>query len=199
MTQDRQTPSKLDQVAVTTLVASFITAMVLSYVPAFVALQQRDPMLSKAIFLLLMAPGVVLLALAMVRHARVGHPWTAPLMSFDAVRLEAEKGDAVAQNVLGYCYGEGRGIAPDHTEAVKWFQRAAHQGNPEARYNMGECFEFGKGLPQNDVEAYAWYLLAAPHGVPEAGHGLTRLTARLTPEQRAEAEALAAARAGASS
>jgi hypothetical protein len=195
MTQDRHAFNRLDKVAVVTLAASFFAIVVLSHVPAFVSLRQQDPMLGNSVILLIMAPGAVLLVISMIRHAGDARSWVGPFMSFDAMRLEAEKGDAVAQNTLGYCYGEGRGIAPDHVEAAKWFQRAADQGNPEARCNMGECFEFGKGLPQSDLEAYAWYLLAAPHGIPEAGYGLKRLATRLTPEQRAEAEALAAARA----
>ena len=57
--------------------------------------------------------------------------------AFQLIKPEAEKGDAVAQFILGYMYDEGRGVPKDYDEAVKWYSRAAKQGNKEARHNLG--------------------------------------------------------------
>jgi TPR repeat protein len=57
--------------------------------------------------------------------------------AFQLIKPEAEKGDAVAQFILGYMYDEGKGVPKDYDEAVKWYSRAAKQGNKEARHNLG--------------------------------------------------------------
>jgi len=57
--------------------------------------------------------------------------------AYQLIKPEAEKGDAVAQFILGYMYDEGKGVPKDYDEAVKWYSRAAKQGNKEARHNLG--------------------------------------------------------------
>jgi hypothetical protein len=39
-------------------------------------------------------------------------------------RLAAEQGNAPAQDSLGAMYEQGRGVPQDHTEAVKWHEKA---------------------------------------------------------------------------
>src|ERR1019366_3953311 len=58
----------------------------------------------------------------------------------DAVRIQflefkskAERGDAQAQSNLGLCYAQGRGVAKDDVEAVKWFRMAAEQDYAKAQ------------------------------------------------------------------
>lgn len=48
-------------------------------------------------------------------------------------RLDAERGDAESQYLLGCCYQFGDGIAPNRTEAGKWLQLSARQGYPQAQ------------------------------------------------------------------
>ena len=48
----------------------------------------------------------------------------------------AEKGNAKAQNKLGYCYERGLGVAKNLKEAIKWYRRSAEQGNISAQNNL---------------------------------------------------------------
>ena len=41
-----------------------------------------------------------------------------------------------AQSYLGWSYYEGKGVAKDEKEAVKWYMKAAQQGNAEAQNNL---------------------------------------------------------------
>jgi len=42
----------------------------------------------------------------------------------------AEQGDARAQAQLGIMYAEGKGVARDDSEALKWLRKAAEQDDP---------------------------------------------------------------------
>ncbi|MEI6071793.1 MAG: tetratricopeptide repeat protein [Verrucomicrobiae bacterium] len=61
-------------------------------------------------------------------------------------RKAAEQGDAVAQLLLGVCYGEGKGVAKDAAEAVKWVRKAAEQGLAIAQDALERCYATGKGV-----------------------------------------------------
>ena len=44
-------------------------------------------------------------------------------------RLAAERGDLLAQVILGFLHAKGQeGIPPDYKEAAKWYRLAAGQG-----------------------------------------------------------------------
>ena len=47
---------------------------------------------------------------------------------FEETKIEAEKGDADAQNELGFAYANGEGVVKNEAEAVKWYRKAADQG-----------------------------------------------------------------------
>ena len=84
----------------------------------------------------------------------------------------AEAGDVDAQYYLGYMYANGRGVAQDDAEAVKWYRLAADAGNATAQYNLGEMYANGEGVAQNDAEAVRWWLLAAEAGYDRAQFNL---------------------------
>ena len=67
----------------------------------------------------------------------------------------------MAQNNLGASYAEGRGVAQDYVEAVRWFRRAAEQALGRAQNNLGLRYANGEGVPQDRVEALMWFTLAA--------------------------------------
>jgi S1-C subfamily serine protease len=82
----------------------------------------------------------------------------------------------------------------NHTEAVKWYLRAAAQGNAAAQNNLGVAYLNGEGVPMDYIQAYEWLNLAAAQG------GLAEITAtkirdnlagQMTPGQIAEAQRLA--------
>jgi Sel1 repeat len=52
------------------------------------------------------------------------------------LRKAADQGEAVAQASLGWRYDQGRGVAKDDAEAVRWYREAADQGNALAKQNL---------------------------------------------------------------
>ena len=78
---------------------------------------------------------------------------------------EAKKGNAEAQNNLGFMYGKGQGVLQDYKQEMKWYRLAAEQGNAEAQNNLGVLYRDGQGVLQDYKEAVQWYRLAAEQGL----------------------------------
>jgi TPR repeat protein len=74
----------------------------------------------------------------------------------------AGKGDAEAQNNLGWMYNDGKGVAKDKVEADKWFRKAAEQGHIDAQFWLGHMYS--SILFSNGEEAVKWYRKAAEQG-----------------------------------
>ena len=75
----------------------------------------------------------------------------------------AELGYAPAQNLLGKCYQDGRGVEKNIEKAFDWYKRAADQGLSEAQYNLARCLERNyKKL------VFLWMKRAADQMHPEA-------------------------------
>lgn len=85
-------------------------------------------------------------------------------ISFDQLRLMAEKGDAAAQNALGLRYAVGDGVKLSEFEAVRWFTKAAEQGNVAAQSKLGSLYYSGRGVPQDLNRAYFWMVVAGNGG-----------------------------------
>jgi TPR repeat protein len=107
----------------------------------------------------------------------------------------AEQGDALAQSNLGFMYATGDGVPEDDAEAVRWYRLAAAQGHAPAQSNLGRMYATGDGVPENTERAYMWFSVAAAgqsgEGRDRAVAARDRASARLTPEQRSRAQALA--------
>ena len=80
------------------------------------------------------------------------------------LKLKAEQGDARSQVRLGLLYENGKGVAQDYKEAVKWYLKAAEQGNSSGQNNLGLMYGNGKGVLQDYNEAVKWYRKAADQG-----------------------------------
>ena len=111
-------------------------------------------------------------------------------------RKAAEQGDARAQVCLGNAYSLGEGVPQDYAEAAKWFREAGEQGEACAQVSLGSMYFVGQGVSQDYVQAYMWLRLAVAHSSDqdcrEASVAvLVMLKATMTPQQIAEAEALA--------
>ena len=61
-------------------------------------------------------------------------------------------------------YAEGRGVAKDDAEALKWFRAAADKGNARAQANLGWMFYNGRGVPKDYDSAVQWYRKSAEQG-----------------------------------
>ena len=91
---------------------------------------------------------------------------------FQEYKASAEQGDAEAQFDLGWCYDDGRGVAKDYVEAVKWYRKAAGQNFAPAQFNLGYCCANGQGVVKDKVEAVKWYRKAAEQNYTPAQSNL---------------------------
>lgn len=87
----------------------------------------------------------------------------------------AEAGDPEAQFLLGLAHEEGRGTAPDLTEAARWYGLAAEQGHPGAQTNLGLLHFRGAGVERSVEKAARWYRAAADQGYAPAQNNLAVL------------------------
>jgi len=68
----------------------------------------------------------------------------------------------------------------------------ARHGDPRGLYKLGYAYEQGQGVKADPVRALMWYSLASEQGYEQAAARIERVGGQLDPEQRAQAEALAA-------
>ena len=76
----------------------------------------------------------------------------------------AARGNASAQNMLGYMYRYGQGMPQDYVKARQWYRRAADQGHPTAQNNLGMMHRLGLGGAKDHKEAMRWFRRAAEQG-----------------------------------
>ena len=76
---------------------------------------------------------------------------------------------------------------------MTWYLKAAEQGNAGAQYTISVMYANGHGVAQDYVQACMWLKLAAKNDHEDAKYDLAVTEGKLTKEQIAEAERLAAA------
>ena len=74
----------------------------------------------------------------MLKRNRYGQENFEPMPEDICLRLVqmADAGIVTAQFNLGKMYGEGLGVRPDHSKAIKYYTLAANQGDEEAKRNL---------------------------------------------------------------
>ncbi len=79
-------------------------------------------------------------------------------------------GELRAANHMGLMYRDGKGVAKNKKEALKWFKLAAEKGDADAQYNLGMMHYagFGKKHYKENSEAYRWVRKAAEQGHAKA-------------------------------
>ena len=80
-----------------------------------------------------------------------------------------------------------------HAEALAQWQAAAKTGDARAMLALGRAYVKGLGVPQDYVEAHKWLNLAAAEGYAQAASERDALAAKMTAEERSEAQKLARA------
>jgi TPR repeat protein len=110
-----------------------------------------------------------------------------PQDSTDALRRDAERGDAQAQYKLALAYDVGVGAPQDLGQAAAWYERAAEQGHPGAQFSLGLMYGNGRGVPQGLVRAHMWLNLAAAASQPGARGERDLIAKKMTRAQIAEA------------
>jgi Sel1 repeat len=105
-------------------------------------------------------------------------------------RASAERGDAKSQYFLALMYHQGKGVAQDYTEALRWYRKAADQGDAKAQYGVCYMYRGGQGVPQDYTEGLRWCRKAADQGNPKAQYslGLTYRYGEGVQQDRAEAD-----------
>ena len=91
---------------------------------------------------------------------RSGEP-DGPKVNIEELRQKAEKGDSVAQTMLGVEYMKGEQVEKDLDKAIEWWKKAAEKGYAEAEYKLGVCYHFGFGIKKSHKLARYWYEKAA--------------------------------------
>lgn len=76
---------------------------------------------------------------------------------FSAVSQAAEKGDPIAQFMLGSSYYNGsNGLGRDYKKAFYWFMKAAQQNHADAQVSVSNCYLFGHGVEADEERAFHW-------------------------------------------
>lgn len=83
-------------------------------------------------------------------------------------RVDADQGNALAQNNIGYLFEQGLGVRQSYPEAMAWYRKAAAQKLAQAQYNIATLYFYGFGVERNMREALTWLRLAAAQQLPEA-------------------------------
>jgi len=73
----------------------------------------------------------------------------------------AEKGNQLAQGLIGTMYRFGKGVPQSSTEAAKWYFKAAEQGMRREQALLGWMYYKGEGVPQDYAKAINWFRKAA--------------------------------------
>ena len=90
----------------------------------------------------------------------------------------ADKGQLMAEYMLGMMYANGQALPQNYGEAMKWLRKAADEGEAKAQFNVGVLYVKGLGTPKDPAEASKWYRRAADQGEPAALYNLATMYAR---------------------
>lgn len=117
---------------------------------------------------------------------------TDPKQAMAYYKEAALAGSASAQNAMGTFFYQGVQIEKDYVTARKWFEAAAVRGQVDGMFNLAVMMMKGEGGEADNIKAYAWLTLAREAGHPNAEAVLKILEGRITPAEKAAAEALLA-------
>jgi len=74
----------------------------------------------------------------------------------EKVKKAAAGGNIIAMRALGSAYMDGKYIAKDSIEAIRWYTKAAEKGDGAAMYWLGFFYEHGKLIPKDTALALKW-------------------------------------------
>jgi TPR repeat protein len=85
--------------------------------------------------------------------------------SYDELLPDAERGDAVAQYVVGVILLNNLAPnPPENKDAAYWITRSAEQGYVRAQSELARMYRTGDGVKEDLAKAVAWYRKAAEAG-----------------------------------
>ena len=100
---------------------------------------------------------------------------------------QAELGHAEAQYQLGNYWHSGVLTERDFAKALHWYEQASAQGHADAQHRLGLMFAEGEGVPVNRSQAYVILKMSAVNGSDAAFDASDLLEARMTREERKQA------------
>ena len=130
-----------------------------------------------------------MLAALFIGDSRIASPG-ADAMSW--LHKAADRNFPPAETSLGAMYLMGTGVPMNDGVALDWFRKAADQGYPKAQGELGRMYATGQGTPTDNVQALMWITLAAKGGDASVKQYAEIIATKMTPEQIAEAQKLAA-------
>lgn len=89
-----------------------------------------------------------------------GHYATA----FRELLSSAERGNAVANTLIGNLYRDGLGVAQDYAAAARHYRRGAEGGSCPAMFALARMYHLGRGVAEDPAVAAKWYRSAAERG-----------------------------------
>jgi hypothetical protein len=98
----------------------------------------------------------------------------------------ADRGFALSQYTLAYCYYLGDGIVKNRDLSVKYYHLAAEQGYSVAEHKLGHFYENAIGVEENFEEARKWYSRAASKGHEAAINALDLLISKIEHERSSQ-------------
>ncbi len=104
------------------------------------------------------------LAMVIAENDYIERKATLLQLDIEALKSIADEGDAVAQNVTGLRYLEGRGVERNPALAFDYFMKSANQGFDRAKANVGVCYAEGDGVLQDTGTAFSWLRQASQQG-----------------------------------
>jgi len=114
----------------------------------------------------------------------------APEQAFAFYKDAAIKGHAEAQNALATFFYQGEVVPQNYATARQLFQAAARGRQPDAMFNLAVMLAQGQGGDKDMAAAYAWCALAKSQGHEQAAAALPAIAAKLSPEEKARADAM---------
>jgi len=102
----------------------------------------------------------------------------------------AVKGHVDAQNALATFFYQGEVVPQNYATARQLFQAAARSRQPDAMFNLAVMLAQGQGGDKDMAAAYAWCSLSKGLGNEQAAAALPVIAAKLSPEEKARADAM---------
>jgi len=135
------------------------------------------------------------------------HPSRINPQAIEWLSMAASQGKLFSVAALAGCYTDGRGVEKDMERGVGLMRAAADMGESFSQYRLGDLYRAPGGLPKDLAHTYAWHAIMVA-SLPESPSvknpatqaemievtrsRLDRLAKKMTPEQIAEGERIAA-------
>lgn len=89
------------------------------------------------------------------------------------IKAAANKGEAKAQNLLGYYYLKGgKGLTPNPDMAFYLFMQSANQNDAMGEFYVGMCYLNGDGTQKDEQKSFEYFKRSALQGNEEAQYWL---------------------------